>query len=185
MPNPTLPPRLRRILSPRPFAYLRSPASNGCATLSAKRPGSGRRQPNSAFTVSAQPSVVIDTFNGSITVAASSDNQIETTVTKTGSGANQEAAEGRSGERELGLQPGRRHGSHRRPVHWPQVVRVVGRGGATQGPGASRPCLDDIERGDHLGRDPGPDHRPAPPMAKLTFGQPGENSTSRPATGPS
>jgi DUF4097 and DUF4098 domain-containing protein YvlB len=45
------------------------------------------------FTVSAQPSVVIDTFNGSITVAVISDNKIETIVTKTGSGARQEAAE--------------------------------------------------------------------------------------------
>jgi len=45
------------------------------------------------FSVSAQPSVVIDTFNGSITVKVNPENKVEAIVTKVGSGANHEAAE--------------------------------------------------------------------------------------------
>ena len=45
------------------------------------------------FSVSAQPSVIIDTFNGSINVKVNPDNKVEAIVTKVGSGANQEAAE--------------------------------------------------------------------------------------------
>lgn len=46
-----------------------------------------------SFTASAQPSVIVDTYNGPITVKVTSENKVEATVTKTGSGANKEAAE--------------------------------------------------------------------------------------------
>ena len=46
-----------------------------------------------AFSVSTQPSVIVDTFNGSITVKANPENKVEAIVTKVGSGANLEAAE--------------------------------------------------------------------------------------------
>jgi DUF4097 and DUF4098 domain-containing protein YvlB len=91
MPNPTLLRRLRRNLALAVAAFP-IPALNGCAALTANAFRATATEQR-AFTVSAQPSVVIDTFNGSITVAVISDNRIETTVTKTGSGASQEAAE--------------------------------------------------------------------------------------------
>jgi hypothetical protein len=46
-----------------------------------------------SFTVSAQPSVIVDTYNGPITVKVTTENKVEATVTKIGSGANKEAAE--------------------------------------------------------------------------------------------
>jgi len=46
-----------------------------------------------SFTTSSQPSVVVDTYNGPITVNVISENKVEATVTKTGSGASKEAAE--------------------------------------------------------------------------------------------
>jgi Putative adhesin len=91
MPNPTLSRRLRRIValavSAFPFATF-----YGCAALTANAVRATATEQR-AFTVSAQPSVVIETFNGSITVAVIPENKIEATVLKTGSGASQEAAE--------------------------------------------------------------------------------------------
>src|SRR5208282_5238311 len=46
-----------------------------------------------SFTASSQPSVIVDTYNGPITVKAVSEDKVEATFTKTGSGANKEAAE--------------------------------------------------------------------------------------------
>jgi len=46
-----------------------------------------------SFTTSSQPSVIVDTYNGSITVKVVSQNKVEATVTKTASGASKEAAE--------------------------------------------------------------------------------------------
>jgi Putative adhesin len=91
MPNPILPRRLRRILALAVLA-LPLPALYGCAAFRANMVRATATEER-VFTVSAQPSVVIDTFNGSIIVGLISDNKIEATVTKTGSGASQEAAD--------------------------------------------------------------------------------------------
>ena len=91
MPDPTLSRRLRRILA-LAVSALSLLALNGCAALTANRIRATATEQR-VFTVWAQPSVVIETFNGSITVAVISDNKIETTVTKTGSGGSQEEAE--------------------------------------------------------------------------------------------
>ena len=45
-----------------------------------------------SFTVGTQPSIIIDTYNGSIAVKATAENQVEAVVTKTASGPNQKAA---------------------------------------------------------------------------------------------
>src|SRR5207249_3610059 len=46
-----------------------------------------------SFSVSAQPSVIVDTFNGAVKVKATSESKVEAIVTKGGTGANKEAAE--------------------------------------------------------------------------------------------
>src|SRR5262249_59245969 len=84
MPNPKLSRRLRRILALAVLA-LPLPALYGCSALRANMVRATATEER-VFTVSAQPSVVIDTFNGSIIVGVISDNKIETAVTKTGSG---------------------------------------------------------------------------------------------------
>jgi DUF4097 and DUF4098 domain-containing protein YvlB len=91
MPNPTLSNRLQRIVV-LAVAGLPLPVLNGCAALTANAVRATTTEER-AFTVSEQPSVVIDTFNGSIIVTVISGNKIEATVTKTGSGASQEAAQ--------------------------------------------------------------------------------------------
>jgi hypothetical protein len=91
MPNPTPARWLRRIVA---LAVSATPllALQGCAALTANAVKTTATEQR-AFTVSAQPSVIIETFNGPISVAVISDNKIEATVIKTGSGASQEAAE--------------------------------------------------------------------------------------------
>lgn len=46
-----------------------------------------------SFTTGSQPTIVVDTFNGRINVRAGADGQVAVTVTKTGSGNSQRAAE--------------------------------------------------------------------------------------------
>ena len=67
-------------------------ALTGCAAVMANLVRATATEQR-AFSVSAQPSVIIDTFNGSITVKVNPENKVEAIVTKVGSGANQEAAE--------------------------------------------------------------------------------------------
>ena len=67
-------------------------ALSGCAAIMANRVKATATEQR-AFSVSAQPSVIIDTFNGSVTVKANPENRVEAIVTKIGSGASQEAAE--------------------------------------------------------------------------------------------
>jgi DUF4097 and DUF4098 domain-containing protein YvlB len=64
----------------------------GCAALLANQVKSTATERRS-FAVSARPSVVVDTFNGPITVKVTTENKVDATVTKTGSGPNKEAAE--------------------------------------------------------------------------------------------
>ena len=67
-------------------------ALSGCSALMANLVKATATEQR-AFSVSGQPSVIIDTFNGSITVKRNPENKVEAVVTKIGSGANQEAAE--------------------------------------------------------------------------------------------
>jgi len=67
-------------------------ALTGCAAIMADRAKATATEQR-LFSVSAQPSVIIDTFNGSVTVKVNPENKVEAVVTKVGSGADQEAAE--------------------------------------------------------------------------------------------
>ncbi len=67
-------------------------AMAGCAALMANLVKATATEQRS-FITSAQPSVIVDTYNGPITVKVISENKVEATVTKTGSGASKEAAE--------------------------------------------------------------------------------------------
>jgi len=67
-------------------------ALTGCAAVMANLVKATATEQRS-FTASAQPSVIVETYNGPITVKVSSENKVAATVTKTGSGANKEAAE--------------------------------------------------------------------------------------------
>ncbi len=64
----------------------------GCAAIMANMVRATATE-NHEFAVSAQPSLIVDTFNGSIKVNVNPENKVEAIVTKVGSGANQEAAE--------------------------------------------------------------------------------------------
>ncbi len=75
------------LLSPLPFLGLA-----GCSGILANQIKATATEQRS-FSVAGQPSVIIDTFNGSITVKVTTESKVEAVVTKTGSGANQEAAE--------------------------------------------------------------------------------------------
>jgi DUF4097 and DUF4098 domain-containing protein YvlB len=66
-------------------------ALTGCAAVMANLARATATEQRE-FSVSAQPSVVIDTFNGSVTVKVNPENKVEAIVTKVGSGANHEAA---------------------------------------------------------------------------------------------
>ncbi len=79
--------RLALALSPLPLL-----AMPGCAAVMANLVKATATEQRS-FTTSSQPSVVVDTYNGTITVNVISENKVEATVTKTGSGASKEAAE--------------------------------------------------------------------------------------------
>jgi DUF4097 and DUF4098 domain-containing protein YvlB len=67
-------------------------ALSGCAAILANQVKATATERRS-FDASAHPLVVVETFNGQITVKVATNNKIEATVTKTGSGANQETAE--------------------------------------------------------------------------------------------
>jgi hypothetical protein len=64
----------------------------GCAAVMANLVKAEKAEQRS-FLVSGQPSVIVDTFNGPITVKAASDSKVEAVVTKIGSGATTEAAQ--------------------------------------------------------------------------------------------
>jgi DUF4097 and DUF4098 domain-containing protein YvlB len=78
---------LARILAPVPLLGLA-----GCAAIMAGLVKAEKTEQHS-FSVSARPSVVVETFNGAITVRNASDGKVEAVVTKVGSGATKEAAE--------------------------------------------------------------------------------------------
>jgi len=67
-------------------------ALTGCSVLLANAVKTQKVEQH-AFAVQAQPEVVVETFNGDIVVEAAAGNEVLATVTKTGAGANQEAAE--------------------------------------------------------------------------------------------
>jgi hypothetical protein len=75
------------------FAPLPLFAMAGCAAVMANLIKAERTERRS-FAVAARPAVVVDTFNGSIKVETTSENKVDAVVTKIGSGANQQAAEG-------------------------------------------------------------------------------------------
>jgi len=65
-------------------------AMAGCAAVMANLVKATATEQRS-FTASSQPSVIVDTYNGPITVKLVLEDKVEATVTKTGSGANKEA----------------------------------------------------------------------------------------------
>ncbi len=67
-------------------------ALTGCAAVMGNLVKAEKTEQRS-FNVSPQPSLIVDTFNGTIDVRTIPDNKVEATVTKIGSGANKEAAE--------------------------------------------------------------------------------------------
>jgi DUF4097 and DUF4098 domain-containing protein YvlB len=67
-------------------------AMAGCAAIMANLVKAKSTEQRS-FTASARPSVIVDTYNGPITVNLTSENKVEATVTKTGSGASKETAD--------------------------------------------------------------------------------------------
>jgi len=67
-------------------------AMAGCAALVADQV-QARATDQKSFTASSQPSVIVETYNGSINVRSVSENKVEATVTKIGSGASKEAAD--------------------------------------------------------------------------------------------
>jgi hypothetical protein len=67
-------------------------AMTGCSALMANQFKATATEQRS-FAVAGQPSVIIDSFNGSIAVELTTGNKVEAVVTKTGSGASQEAAD--------------------------------------------------------------------------------------------
>jgi DUF4097 and DUF4098 domain-containing protein YvlB len=67
-------------------------SSTGCSALLANQFKATATEQRS-FSVAGEPSVIVDTFNGSITVKPTTESKVEAVVTKTGSGANQEAAD--------------------------------------------------------------------------------------------
>jgi DUF4097 and DUF4098 domain-containing protein YvlB len=79
--------RLALVIFPIPLFALA-----GCAAVMGNQVKAEKKEQR-AFTVSAQPSVIVETFNGEIHVQAITENKVEATVTKLGSGANKEAAE--------------------------------------------------------------------------------------------
>ena len=64
----------------------------GCAAVMGNLVKAEKAEQRS-FSVSGQPFVNVDTFNGPITVKAASDGKVEVVVTKIGSGATTEAAQ--------------------------------------------------------------------------------------------
>ena len=64
----------------------------GCSAVMANLVKAEKAEQRS-FSVSGQPSVIADTFNGPITVKAASEGKVEAVVTKVGSGATMEAAQ--------------------------------------------------------------------------------------------
>jgi hypothetical protein len=64
----------------------------GCAAVMANLVKAEKAEQRS-FSVSGQPSVIVDTFNGSLTVKAASEGKVEAVITKIGSGATMEAAQ--------------------------------------------------------------------------------------------
>ena len=64
----------------------------GCAAVMSSLVKAERAEQRS-FSVSGQPAVTVDTFNGPITVRAAADGKIEAVVTRIGSGATMEAAQ--------------------------------------------------------------------------------------------
>jgi DUF4097 and DUF4098 domain-containing protein YvlB len=88
----TRPNRAGRARSALALSLLPLLAMAGCAALMANLVKATATEQRS-FTTSAQPSVIVDTYNGPITVKVISENKVEATLTKTGSGASKEAAE--------------------------------------------------------------------------------------------
>lgn len=84
-------PGVRPCLAPA-ISVLSLLALSGCAAIMANRVRATTTEQRE-FSVSGQPSVVIDTFNGEINVKVNPENKVAAIVTKVGSGANQEAAE--------------------------------------------------------------------------------------------
>ena len=80
-------PRLALALSLFPLL-----AMAGCAAIMANLVRATVTEQRS-FNSSAQPSVIVETYNGPITVEVISENKVEATITKTSSGASKEAAE--------------------------------------------------------------------------------------------
>jgi DUF4097 and DUF4098 domain-containing protein YvlB len=64
----------------------------GCAAIMANQVKAEKTEERS-FAVSATPAVTVETFNGDIEVSTTPGNKVEAIVTRTGSGANKEAAE--------------------------------------------------------------------------------------------
>ena len=64
----------------------------GCAAVMGNLVKAEKAEQRS-FSVSGQPSVIVDTFNGPITAKAASEGKVEAVVTKIGSGATMEAAQ--------------------------------------------------------------------------------------------
>jgi DUF4097 and DUF4098 domain-containing protein YvlB len=74
-------------MAPLPFVVM-----SGCAAVMASLVKAERAESRS-FAVGARPAVVVDTFNGEIGVEKASGGKVEAVVTRTGSGANPQAAE--------------------------------------------------------------------------------------------
>jgi DUF4097 and DUF4098 domain-containing protein YvlB len=68
------------------------PVFSGCSAILANAVRAKKVEQRS-FYVQRPPAVTVETFNGEITVSAAESNKVEAVVTKTGSGATQEAAE--------------------------------------------------------------------------------------------
>ncbi len=68
------------------------PMMSGCSVLLANAVKTQKVEQH-AFAVQAQPEVIVETFNGDIVVDAAAGNEVLATVTRTGAGASQEAAE--------------------------------------------------------------------------------------------
>ncbi len=64
----------------------------GCAALMGNQVKAERLEQRT-FTISGQPTVIVETFNGQIRVEPAGDGKVEATVTKIGSGKDKEAAE--------------------------------------------------------------------------------------------
>ena len=126
----------------------------GCAAVMGNLVKAEKAEQRS-FSVSGQPSVIVDTFNGPITVKAASEGKVEAVVTKIGSGATMEAAQADLENVIVNYSQDGRHHPDRRQANWSARLRLFRGFDRAQGALQHAALADDQQRCDQrLGNRP-------------------------------